>query len=82
MAPHVTLFVVARGINMGLHTRLYFPDEDSANAEDPVLARIEQTVRRSTLIARRDGGDGRPVYRFDICLQDSAAGPETVFFDI
>ncbi|MGP1396316.1 MAG: protocatechuate 3,4-dioxygenase subunit alpha [Inquilinaceae bacterium] len=82
MAPHVTLFIVARGINMGLHTRLYFPDEDAANAEDPVLARIEQTVRRSTLIARRDGGEGRPVYRFDICLQDSMAGSETVFFDI
>ena len=45
MAPHVTLWIVARGINLGLHTRLYFGDEAEANAEDPVLNRIEHRAR-------------------------------------
>ena len=66
---------VARGINIGLHTRLYFGDEEAANTEDPVLARIEHRVRVSTLIAPREGD----AYRFDIRLQGDR---ETVFFDI
>ena len=37
MAPHVNLWIVARGINVGLHTRMYFDDEAAANAADPVL---------------------------------------------
>ncbi|CAH6148915.1 Protocatechuate 3%2C4-dioxygenase alpha chain [Klebsiella pneumoniae] len=37
MAPHVNLWVVARGINIGLNTRMYFADEHEANASDPVL---------------------------------------------
>ncbi len=74
-APHVTFWIVARGINIGLHTRMYFGDEEAANAEDPVLARIEHKVRVPTLIAPRDGD----VYRFDIHLQGEK---ETVFFDI
>ena len=74
-APHITVWLVARGINLGLTTRIYFADEEPANAEDPVLARIEQRNRVGTLIAARDG----TTYRFDIHLQ----GPqETVFFDI
>ena len=55
MAPHITFWIVARGINIGLHTRMYFGDEEAANAEDPVLARIEHRVRVPTLIAPRDG---------------------------
>src|SRR5690606_9069364 len=31
-APHITFWIVARGINLGLHTRMYFGDEDEANA--------------------------------------------------
>jgi protocatechuate 3,4-dioxygenase, alpha subunit len=53
MAPHINLWIVARGINIGLNTRLYFSDETQANAEDPVLNLIEQKVRRQTLIAER-----------------------------
>ena len=75
MAPHITLWIVARGINVGLHTRMYFPEEDAANAEDPVLQRIEHKSRVLTLVARREG-EG---YRFDIHLQGE---DETVFFDI
>ena len=74
-APHITFWIVARGINIGLHTRMYFADEEQANAEDPILQRIEHRNRVPTLIAQKDGD----AYVFDIHLQ----GPkETVFFDI
>lgn len=76
MAPHVSLWIVARGINLGLNTRLYFPDEEAANAEDPILKRIEHRVRVPTLIARQES---EHVYRFDIHLQGDK---ETIFFDI
>ena len=33
---HVLFWIVARGINIGLQTRMYFSDEDAANAEDPM----------------------------------------------
>jgi protocatechuate 3,4-dioxygenase alpha subunit len=81
MAPHLSLWIVARGINIGLNTRMYFSDEKDANAKDPVLNLIEWEVRRQTLIGERGSAlrDGIAVYKFDIHLQ----GPqETVFFDI
>ena len=37
MAPHITVWIVARGINIGLNTRMYFEDEAEANAKDPVI---------------------------------------------
>jgi len=75
-APHVTLWIAARGINIGLHTRLYFDDEAGANAADPLLTAIKPRERAPTLIAQSEG-EGRN--RFDIYLQ----GPrETVFLDI
>lgn len=75
-APHITFWIVARGINVGLHTRMYFPEEEAANAADPLLGRVEQRSRVTTLIAQRDAnGD----YRFDIRLQGEG---ETVFLDI
>lgn len=78
-APHLTFWIVARGINVGLATRMYFADEAAANAADPALSLVEWETRRATLIAPRSLRDGRPVYRFDIRLQ----GPdETVFFDL
>ncbi len=79
MAPHITFWIVARGINMGLHTRMYFGDEEAANAECPVLARIEHKVRVPTLIASRSIENDLPTYTFDIRLQGEK---ETVFFDI
>ena len=78
-APHINLWIVARGINIGLNTRLYFEDEAEANAADPVLNLIEWERRRATLIAKRTERDGQTVYRFDIRLQGEE---ETVFFDI
>ncbi|MGJ8546612.1 MAG: protocatechuate 3,4-dioxygenase subunit alpha [Sulfitobacter sp.] len=75
-APHITFWVVARGINLGLHTRMYFADEHAANAADPILGRIEHQNRIPTLLAQPEGDNS---YRFDIHLQ----GPsETIFFDI
>ena len=74
MAPHISLWIVARGINIGLNTRMYFDDED--NSADPLLARIEQRPRVETLLARRTG-DG--TYRFDIRLRGEG---ETVFLDL
>ena len=78
MAPHVSLWIAARGINTGLHTRLYFGDEAAANDADPVLLMIEQKVRRETLIATRSEREGQVIYRLDIRLQGER---ETVFFD-
>lgn len=78
-APHINLWIVARGINIGLSTRAYFDDEAEANTSDPVLGMIEQAHRRETLIARREEADGTAVYRFDIRLQGAS---ETVFMDI
>lgn len=79
MAPHLNLWIVARGINIGLNTRMYFADEAEANAKDPVLNLIEQENRRPTLIAKREERDGKIVYRFDIRLQGEN---ETVFLDV
>ena len=79
MAPHINLWIVARGINVGLNTRMYFDDEKTANALDPVINLIEWENRRATLIANRTERDGSIVYRFDIRLQGEE---ETVFFDV
>ena len=78
-APHINLWIVARGINIGLNTRMYFDDEADANATDPVMNLIEWENRRATLLAQRTDRDGQIVYRFDVKLQGE---DETVFFDI
>lgn len=70
-APHILVWIVARGINLGLSTRIYF--EGDAMAHDPVFQAAG--ARASTLVARRSG-DG---YVHDIYLQGDK---ETVFFDV
>jgi protocatechuate 3,4-dioxygenase alpha subunit len=75
MAPHITFWIVARGINVGLQTRMYFADETEANAQDPLLAKINPSERVATLLAARDGA----AYTFDIYLQGER---ETIFLDI
>jgi protocatechuate 3,4-dioxygenase alpha subunit len=79
MAPHVNIWLAARGINIGLATRMYFDDEAVLNDQDPVLRMIEPAIRRQTLIARRENRDGGVAYVFDIHLQGEN---ETVFFDV
>ena len=79
MAPHINIWLAARGINIGLATRCYFDDEAMLNAADPVLRMIEPAIRRDTLPAHREMRDGAVVYVFNIRLQGDQ---ETVFFDV
>jgi protocatechuate 3,4-dioxygenase alpha subunit len=72
-APHLDVSVFARGLLMRLVTRMYFPDEEEANAVDPVLIAIAPEARSTLVAVREDGG-----LRFDIHLQGAR---ETVFFD-
>ena len=74
-APHVDVSVFARGLLKRVVTRIYFPDEDVANAADPVLLGIADPLARATLVASRTA-DG---YGFDVCLQGDS---ETVFFEL
>jgi protocatechuate 3,4-dioxygenase, alpha subunit len=74
-APHLLVGVFARGLLKRVATRMYFPDEEAANAEDPVLLGLEP-MERATLVARTEGDGG---LRFDIVLQ----GPgQTTFFAV
>jgi len=74
-APHLDMTVLARGLLKRVVTRVYFPDEETANAADPVLASVPGLAARATLVAARTG-DG---YRFDVRLQGER---ETAFFDV
>jgi protocatechuate 3,4-dioxygenase alpha subunit len=71
-APHVAISLFARGLLRRVVTRVYFPDEQDANATDPVLASVDP-ARRGALVAREEDG----VLRFDVRLQGAG---ETVFF--
>ena len=73
-APHVDVVVFARGLLKHLVTRIYFPDEATANATDPVLQTIPAGARER-LVAIEDGD----ALRFDIVLQGEA---ETPFFAV
>jgi protocatechuate 3,4-dioxygenase, alpha subunit len=71
-APHLMVMVFARGLLKPVLTRMYFPDEDEANADDHVLSAV---VDRSSLVAR-PSEDG---LEFDVRLQGES---ETVFFAV
>jgi len=71
-APHLAVGVFARGLLKRLVTRMYFPDEEDANATDPVLAALDDTERASLVARPEDGG-----LRFDIRLQGEG---QTTFF--
>jgi protocatechuate 3,4-dioxygenase alpha subunit len=78
-APHLAVTVMMRGLLRHLCTRVYFPDESTANAADPVLGAVP-AERRPTLVARPlPGAGGVRLLGWDVRLQ----GPdETVFFDL
>lgn len=78
-APHLDVSVFARGLLDRVVTRIYFPDEEAANAADPALASIADPGRRATLVAAVRPGGPPGEFRFDIRLQ---GGRETVFFDV
>ena len=77
-APHIAVTVFMRGLLSHVFTRLYFSDDATLHAADPVLASLPAD-RRGTLIAARQNTPAGPVYRFDIHMQGSR---ETVFFDL
>ena len=70
-APHIAVTVFARGLLHRVVTRVYFPDEEAANAADPVLSSLDDAAR-ATLVAAAEG-DG---YRFDVRFQ----GPDETAF--
>lgn len=71
-APHLMVMVFARGLLKPVLTRMYFPGEEDANAEDHVLSAVEDG---SSLVARPTD-DG---VEFDVRLQGEG---ETVFFAV
>jgi protocatechuate 3,4-dioxygenase alpha subunit len=71
-APHLMVLTFARGLLKPVLTRMYFPDEEQANAEDPILSAVRDP---STLIASA-GTEG---LEFDVRLQGEG---ETVFFAV
>ena len=79
-APHLSLTIQARGMLNPTFTRVYFSDEEAANATDPVLQSVPE-ARRATLIAghTENSGSSVPTYCFDIRYQGD---DETVFFDV
>ena len=78
-APFVSLYLLARGINLGLHTRAYLGEMLDETAGDPLLASLGP--RAATLRAQRQPqGDGElPTWRLDIRLQGAA---ETAFLNV
>ena len=73
-APHIAVSLFARGMLNRVVTRIYFADEEEANAADPVLARVPPE-RRATLLAQPTA-DG---YAIDLRIQGER---ETVFFSV
>jgi protocatechuate 3,4-dioxygenase alpha subunit len=71
-APHLEVYVFARGLLKHQRTRMYFPDEADANAADSVLAGLDEADRARLVADSEDDG-----LRFDIHLQGAR---ETVFF--
>lgn len=72
LAPYLNVAVFARGLLKQVLTRIYFPDEQDANATDPVLELVP-AEDRALLVAVADG----EALRFDIHLQGER---ETPFF--
>jgi protocatechuate 3,4-dioxygenase alpha subunit len=70
----VAVAVFARGLLHRVPTRIYFADEERANAADPLLSSLDPDRRATLIAAAEDGG-----YRFDIHLQGDH---ETVFFEL
>ncbi len=72
-SPHISFFIVARGINQPLITRMYFNEKETKN--DYLLNKIKKQKIKKTLIAKKID---EKKYLFNIFLQGAN---ETVFFD-
>jgi protocatechuate 3,4-dioxygenase alpha subunit len=66
------MLVFARGLLKPVLTRMYFSDEEEANASDPVLSAVDDPT---TLVARSVAHG----LEFDVRLQGDG---ETVFFAV
>ena len=73
-APHLAVSLFARGLLDRVVTRIYFGDEEQANAADQVLAAVEPERRATLVAAPADGG-----YAIDFHLQGAR---ETAFLRI
>tara|TARA_A100001011_G_C14214663_1_gene801466 strand:+ start:606 stop:1220 length:615 start_codon:yes stop_codon:yes gene_type:complete len=76
LAPHIWLWIAARGINIGLYTCIFFSDETKFNKKDYNLRKIQNHKNLNSLFARKINVNK---YQFDIFLQGDK---ETIFFDI
>ncbi|MEO5895509.1 MAG: protocatechuate 3,4-dioxygenase subunit alpha [Vicinamibacterales bacterium] len=74
-APHLHLWLFARGLLRHIQTRIYFSGDERID-RDPVLALVPPH-RRQTLLASPDP-DHPGTWTFDVRLQGAQ---ETVFFD-
>ena len=70
MAPHITFWIVARGINIGLHTRMYFADEGEANARVPGAGAHRTPPPRADAVCDPRGGRRHA----DLSLRRPSAG--------
>lgn len=76
-APHFAITFFVHPILEPFRTRMYFPDEEAQNAEDPVLGLIDPD-KRDRLVAK-PAGPG--VLRFDVHLSGSEETPFLDFVD-
>jgi protocatechuate 3,4-dioxygenase alpha subunit len=71
-APHLDVYVFARGLLEHRLTRIYWSDEADANGRDAVFSALAEADRALLVAVPEDGG-----LRFDIRLQGER---QTVFF--
>ena len=71
-APALDVTIFARGLLKALRTRVYLASRERVRA-DPAMAKLADSTRLDTLIAKPEGGE----YRWEVRLQGER---ETVFF--
>ena len=76
LAPHIWLWIVARGINLGLYTCMYFSDENTLNKLDRNLKKLINNNNLQSLFAVNIE---KNKYEFNIYLQGDK---ETIFFNV
>ena len=73
-AAYITLF--ARGLLRHVNTAVWLPGQST----HPLLDAVQPAARRGTLLAQANPNSGA-TYVWNICLQSSASGAETAFFE-
>ena len=76
LAPHIWLWIVARGINLSLYTCMYFSDENTLNRLDRNLKKLFNNSNLQSLFAVNVE---KYKYEFNIHLQGNK---ETIFFNV